>query len=139
RPGACLTGCDAPGPDVYADRVPGSWCGDRRREQPVFWHPEQTPNHGFWSVMRYRDLDRVMNDPAMFSSARGGIILEEMEPDALEARRSMMETDPPRHTRLRRIVSPLFTPRAIREYAPFCREMAVGVLARPRRKGALAF
>src|SRR5438552_4137786 len=89
--------------------------------------------------MRYRDLDRVMNDPATFSSARGGIILEEMEPDALEARRSMMETDPPRHTRMRKIVSPLFTPRAIREYEPFCRDLARAVLDRALPLGEFDF
>jgi cytochrome P450 len=126
-------------PDVYAERVPWDWFAYLRREHPVFWHPEPPPNKGFWSVMRYGDLDRVMNQPAVFSSARGGIILEEMEPDALEARRSMMENDPPRHTRLRRIVSPLFTPRAIREYEPFCRELAQGVLERALPQGEFDF
>jgi cytochrome P450 len=126
-------------PDVYAERVPWDWFEFLRREHPVFWHPEEPPNHGFWSVMRYHDLDRVMNDPATFSSARGGIILEEMEPDALEARRSMMETDPPRHTRMRKIVSPLFTPRAIREYEPFCRDLARAVVDRALPKGEFDF
>ena len=46
-------------PDVYAERVPWDWFEYLRREHPVFWHPEQPPNHGFWSVMRHHDLDRA--------------------------------------------------------------------------------
>jgi cytochrome P450 len=42
----------------------------------------------------------------------------------------MLETDPPRHTRLRRIVSPLFTPRAVGRYEDYARELAREVLER---------
>jgi cytochrome P450 len=137
--GPDLAQIDLVDPDVYVERVPWDWFAYLRREHPVFWHPERPPNRGFWAVMRYLDLDRVMNDAATFSSGRAGIILEEMEPDALEARRSMMETDPPRHSRLRRIVSPLFTPRAIREYEPFCRDLARSVLDRALPLGEFDF
>jgi cytochrome P450 len=122
-----LTHIDLTDPDVFERGVPWDWFAFLRREHPVFWHPETAPNAGFWSVMRYRDVDRVMNEPGTFRSG-AGITFEEMEPDELAARRSMMETDPPRHTRMRRIVSPLFTPRAMREYEPFCREVARQVL-----------
>ncbi len=133
-----LSQIDLTDPDVFAERVPWDWFAYLRREHPVFWHPEESPNRGFWSVMRYRDVDRVMNEPATFCSGYG-ITFEEMEPDALEARRSMMETDPPRHTRMRRIVSPLFTPRAIREYEPFCRDLARQVLDRALPRGGFDF
>jgi cytochrome P450 len=36
----------------------------------------------------------------------------------------MLETDPPKHTRLRRIVSQFFTPRAVAEYEGFARKLA---------------
>jgi cytochrome P450 len=133
-----LSTIDLTDPDVYAERVPWDWFAYLRREHPVFWHPEEPPNHGFWSVMRHADVDRVMNEPATFCSGRG-ITFEEMEPDALEARRSMMETDAPRHTRLRRIVSPLFTPRAIREYEPFCRDLARQVIDRALSRSEFDF
>jgi len=126
--GVTLESIDLVDPDVYAERVPFEWFDYLRREHPVSWHREPTPNHGFWAVTRHADLDRVINEPATFSSGRGGVILEEMQPDEMEARRSMMETDPPRHTRLRRIVSPQFGPRAIREYEPFARDLARRVL-----------
>jgi cytochrome P450 len=129
---------DLTDPDIFAERVPWDWFAFLRREHPVFWHPEPPPNHGFWSVMRYRDVDHVMNEPGTFRSGLG-ITFEEMEPDELAARRSMMETDAPRHTRLRRIVSPLFTPRAIREYEPFCRDLARQILDRALPSGDFDF
>ena len=129
---------DLADPDSYVERFPFEWFEYLRRERPVLWHEEASPNRGFWAVTRYRDLDRVINDPATFASGEG-ITLEEMRPGELAARRSMMETDPPRHTRLRRIVSPLFSPRSIREYEPFCRELAVDIIETALRKGALDF
>jgi cytochrome P450 len=120
---------DLANPDSYVERVPFEWFAWLRRNQPVSWQPEPPPNHGFWAVTRHRDVAAVVNDPATFSSARG-VTLEEMLPDELEARRSMMETDPPRHSRMRRIVSPLFSRRSIGEYEAFCRELARGVVER---------
>jgi cytochrome P450 len=129
---------DLADPDTFVERVPFDRFELLRREHPVSWHEEPSPNRGFWAVTRHRDLDRVINDPATFSSAQG-ITLEEMQPDELAARRSMMETDPPRHTRLRRIVSPLFSPRAIREYEPFCRELARDIVERALERGEFDF
>ena len=129
---------DLADPDSYVERFPFEWFEYLRRERPVLWHEEAAPNRGFWAVTRYRDLDRVINDPATFASGHG-ITLEEMQEDELAARRSMMETDPPRHTRLRRIVSPLFSPRSIREYEPFCRELARDIVEAALSKGSFDF
>ena len=129
---------DLADPDSYVERFPFEWFEYLRRERPVLWHEEAAPNRGFWAVTRYRDLDRVINDPATFASGHG-ITLEEMQQDELAARRSMMETDPPRHTRLRRIVSPLFSPRSIREYEPFCRELARDIVEAALSKGSFDF
>ena len=129
---------DLANPDSYVEGVPFEWFSWLRRNEPVSWQAEPPPNHGFWAVTRHRDVAAVVNDPATFCSARG-VILEEMQPDELEARRSMMETDPPRHSRLRRIVSPLFSRRSIGEYEPFCRELARAVLDRALPQGELDF
>lgn len=129
---------DLADPDSFVERVPFDRFELLRREHPVSWQEEPEPNQGFWAVTRYGDLDRIINDPATFSSAQG-ITLEEMRPDELAARRSMMETDPPRHTRLRRIVSPLFSPRAIRDYEPFCRELARDIVDRALELGEFDF
>ena len=46
----------------------------------------------------------------------------------MELRRSMIETDPPEHTRLRRLVSPLFTPKAIEAYRARAGDIASDLL-----------
>jgi len=90
----------------------------------VFWHPEAPPRRGFWAVTKYEDVAAVSLDWRTYSSALGHVGLEELAPDELEVRRSMMENDPPKHARLRRIVSPFFTPRAVAEYEGYARELA---------------
>jgi len=50
-----------------------------------------------------------------------------MDPEELEARRSMMEFDPPEHTRLRRLVQPGFTPKVTATYEAAFRKL-VGVV-----------
>jgi cytochrome P450 len=123
-----ITEIDLASPDFFVPEPPHEALRVLREHDPVHWQPEPPPNHGFWAITKYRDLETVMHDPLTFSAEKAGVILEEMAPDELAARQSMMETDPPRHTRLRKIVSPLFTPRAVKEYEGYCRELARDIL-----------
>jgi cytochrome P450 len=50
--------------------------------------------------------------------------LDDLEPDQIEARRTMLEEDPPRHRELRALTSAHFTPKAVRVYEGFVRELA---------------
>ena len=95
--------------DIYAQRVPHAELDRLRREMPVSWVDEEPPQHGFWSVVKHADLVAVHKDFRTFSSERGGTEIEELAPDALAARKTMLETDPPRHTKLRQLVNPAFS------------------------------
>ena len=53
---------------------------------------------GFWSVTRHRDIVATSRDWQTFSSARG-VSLEELDDEQLAHRTSLIDTDPPRHTR----------------------------------------
>jgi cytochrome P450 len=134
-----LTDIDLASHDFFVDAFPHEAFRLLREHDPVHWQPEPPPNHGFWAITKYHDVETVIDDPATFSSERGGVILEEMASDELEARKSMMETDPPRHTRMRKIASPLFTPRAMREYEGYCRDIARDVLDKALAKGEFDF
>jgi len=123
-----ITDIDLASPDFFVPAPPHEALRVLREHDPVHWQPEPPPHHGFWAVTKYRDLEKVMHDAVTFSAEKAGVILEEMAPDELAARQSMMETDPPRHTRLRKIVSPQFTPRAVKEYEGYCRELARAIL-----------
>lgn len=97
-----------------------------RQEEPVAW-VEESDGSGFWAVTRHADVELVSRDFARFTASRG-IRIEEMAPDELEARRTMMEFDPPEHARLRRLVQPGFTPRVVATYEAAFRKLAGHVL-----------
>ena len=89
-----------------------------RAEEPVSWsdHPS---GRGFWNVVRHDDVIRVNRDAELFSSEVGGISLldpAERSGAAMSDTRSVMmiSSDPPRHTRYRRLVSRGFTPRTMK-------------------------
>ena len=101
-----------------------------RREAPVSWHNEPHPNSGFWAITRWDDLVEVHRDHRIFSSEVGGTELEELAPDALQARRTMLETDPPRHTELRKIVNPPFSRRTVAAHEAVTRRVIEETLDR---------
>jgi cytochrome P450 len=133
------TEIDLVDPDNYVERVPDEWFDRLRREAPVYWHEEPAPNHGFWAVTRYDDLVAVHMDWQTYSSEVGAVALEELEPDQLEIRKSMLETDPPRHRELRNICNKRFSARGVGRYEDFIREVARKVLDRALEKESFDF
>ena len=117
-------------PDSYVERIPFEWFDELRRDAPVIWHPEPAPNQGFWAVTRYDDLVAVHMDWQTFSSEKGAVALEELDDEQLAIRRSMLETDPPRHRELRNICNKRFSARGVGAYEDFIRDVARQVLDR---------
>jgi cytochrome P450 len=108
--------------DTYVGGVPHETFRHLRDHDPVSWWDEHDDGAGFWAVTRYDDVLRVSGDYETFTSARG-IRLEEMADDEAEARRTMMELDPPAHTRLRRLVNRGFTRKTVATYESAFREL----------------
>ena len=98
--------------DAFLDAVPHAAFAQLRHEDPVHWNPEPD-GRGFWAVTRYDDIRFVHRNTQLFSSETGGTSLEDLEPEHLEARKSMIDMDPPRHNELRALVNRRFAPRAI--------------------------
>jgi cytochrome P450 len=107
--------------DVYERGVPHAAYDRFRVEAPVAWVNEGPHNGhhgaGFWSLTRWADVVAVHKDWRTFSSELGGTEIEELAADALVARKTMLETDPPRHTRLRQLVNPAFAKPTMERYA----------------------
>jgi cytochrome P450 len=103
--------------DVYAAGVPHEAFAWLRHHAPVAWTDDPLHGGGFWSVTRYDDLVAVHKDWKTYSSEVGGTEMEDLAPDARDARRTMLETDPPRHTRLRQLVNPAFSRATVETYA----------------------
>lgn len=112
--------------DAYTSGVPHATFARLRQEDPVHW-TEEADGSGFWSILRYDDALTVSRDVDSFTST-GGIRLEEMDAEEAEARRTMMEMDPPDHTRYRRLVSKGFTRRSVESYEVAIRQLAVEVI-----------
>jgi cytochrome P450 len=79
-----------------------------RSEAPVAHHAAT----GAWVLSRHADVSAASRDPATFCSGRG-ILLQEIG-TTYDAPPTMMHTDPPAHTRYRRLVQPAFAPSVMR-------------------------
>ena len=112
--------------DAFVDGVPHRTFETLRREDPVAWFEERDAS-GFWALTRHEDIVAVNRNFRHFSS-RQGIRLEEMSEEERSARLTMMEQDPPDHTRLRRFVSRAFARPLIETYADRVRAIAARVL-----------
>ncbi|HLK44651.1 MAG TPA: hypothetical protein VKT18_01620, partial [Acidimicrobiales bacterium] len=123
--------------DVYTHGVPHATFLRLREEDPVHF-TEEADGRGFWSVTKYDDVLYVSRRTDLFSSAQG-IRLEDMDAEETEARRTLMEMDPPQHSRYRRLVSRPFSPRAVAEYEDAVRELAREVLEEVRGEARFDF
>jgi cytochrome P450 len=124
--------------DIWALGVPYDEFARLRREAPVAWHDEAPPNSGFWSVHCYQDIVTASRDVATFSSARG-ISFEEPTDDDMAARRTIIDTDPPGHTKLRKIVTGSFSQRAVAVYQHFAEGLTEQVLDAGLADGEIEF
>lgn len=120
--------------DLY-DR--SSWVGgaphatfaELRRTDPVHWQ-EMPGEPGYWAVLKHADVVAVSRQPAVFSAEEGGILLENMEPGALDQLRSMLlAMDPPRHQRHRRPLTVPFGKPAIATLEKRVRDICRDILA----------
>jgi cytochrome P450 len=116
---------------------PSSFAGGHPLEQyawlrdnaPVYRHDEPD-GPGFWVVTRYDDVRAIGRDPESFSS-QPTIMIEDPSPEAgnlLGDHQMMLMTDPPLHTRMRRLVSREFTPRAANALRPRVEELAARIV-----------
>ncbi len=125
--GLVLDDVDLTDLDVWERGVPYDWLALLRRDAPLHWQPERE-GRGFWVLTRYDDVVQVSKDWETFSSQLGGTSLQDLTDEELAARRSMIDTDPPPHTRMRALVNKGFTPRVVKAYEERIRHLARGIL-----------
>jgi cytochrome P450 len=88
-----------------------------RAKRPVSWHRpvknglfEDPNDQGFWAVVRHADLVEVTRRHEDFLSGQG-IVFESMPQEILDAGQGFIAMDPPRHTKVRRLLTAAFTPK----------------------------
>lgn len=109
--------------DVFEDNRAWGMFDTLRREAPVHWNEEHDGGSGFWSVTRYADIEAIDKDPETFTSMRF-TNLEEPPEQFQELRRSILETDGPRHLALRKLLMRDFSAAQLRRYEDFLRGLA---------------
>lgn len=110
---------DLGNPDTYVDGFPYDVFSRLRRQAPVVWCPEPAGSDfaggpGFWVVTRHADVVNVSKRPDMFSSHVGGTSVRDfLGRDLAAVQQMMLNTDPPEHSKIRKIISHAFTPRTV--------------------------
>ncbi|MEU8340160.1 cytochrome P450 [Spirillospora sp. NPDC048832] len=106
-----------------------------REEAPLYRNDEI----GFWALSRHADVAAAFRDHGTFSSSHGVSV----EPSAWgpNAHRTMsfLALDPPRHTRMRALVSKGFTPRRVKEMQDGIRALTLRHLEPALEKGEFDF
>jgi cholest-4-en-3-one 26-monooxygenase len=115
-------GFDFLDPDINVKGLPVKELAEVRKSEPVHWVdvPGGTGgfgDKGYWLVTKHADVKEVSKRSDVFGSSPDGAIPvwpKEMTRDAIDLQRSvLLNMDAPQHTRLRKIISRGFTPRAV--------------------------
>jgi cholest-4-en-3-one 26-monooxygenase len=117
------SGFDFTDPDIYTERLPVEEFAELRAKEPIWWN-EQAPgtgggfhDGGYWAITKLDDVKEVSRRSDIFSSHENGVIPRfhnDIPRENIDLQRAvMLNMDAPHHTRLRKIISRGFTPRAI--------------------------
>jgi cytochrome P450 len=137
---AALLGDDLSQPDTFARGVPHATFRRLRAEAPVFWHPDSFHGGGFWAVTRHADVWRVSLDQKTFSSQRGSALIPPFtEEQLIPQREIMLNMDPPKHTKYRRLVNMGFSPKILNTAEHHIRQRARSIVDSIARKGHCDF
>jgi cytochrome P450 family 142 subfamily A polypeptide 1 len=98
-----------------------------RANAPVYWDDTS----GLWAITRHEDIQRIEADHETFCSAKGS------RPEV--SLPSMIDNDPPEHTRRRRLVSSGFTPRRVAGHEEFLRATVTELIDDVIDRGACDF
>jgi cytochrome P450 len=113
--------------DLFEGGAPWDSFAALRADSPIHFNDEGDDGSGFYSVVRYHDIVKVLRDSDTFTSERF-TNLEEVDAEQEEARRSLLETDGSRHRALRRLLQGQFTPAAVARYETFLRGLTATTL-----------
>jgi cholest-4-en-3-one 26-monooxygenase len=113
-------GYDFTDPDVLLKGIPVAEFAQLRKTAPVWWNEQAESifnDGGYWVVSRHEDIKAISRDGNLWSTNAKGAVMR--LPDGVTAEQLdltkalLINHDAPEHTRLRKIVSRLFTPRAV--------------------------
>ena len=113
-------GYDFTDPDVLLRGIPVTEFAELRKTAPVWWNEQAESifdDGGYWVISRHEDIKAISRNGELWSTNAKGAVMR--LPDGVTAEQLdltkalLINHDAPEHTRLRKIVSRLFTPRAV--------------------------
>jgi len=103
-----------------------------RAEDPVHHNPL-----GFWVLTRYEEVVAALRDPRLIKEPIAAFVAARFGAPMPAMGLSMLDRDPPDHTRLRSLVNKAFTPRVVEGLRPHIQKIVDGLLARVEGAGTM--
>ena len=137
-------GFDFTDPDLLQQRVPVEEFAELRRTSPVWWNAQPHniagfQDDGYWVVSRHAEVKEVSRNSDVYSAEENTAIIRfgpDMTRDKIEAQRMiMLNIDPPKHSKVRGIVSRGFTPKAINNLRDKLAERAERIVTEAKAHG----
>jgi len=129
-------------PDFYAEghHHPKLQEIARTADKPVINIDDPLTGIPYWAVLTQKEADIVCKDPMTFSSeARSAMPVEFGEEDLAMQTQMMVNMDPPKHQKYRRIARNAFTPKAVEAYEDTFRAYAKQIVDAVAGKGECEF
>ncbi|SBS72389.1 Steroid C26-monooxygenase [uncultured Mycobacterium sp.] len=137
------SGFDFTDPDLLLHGMPVAQFARLRETAPVWWN-EQAPGSsvfddgGYWVITKHRDIRDISRDGHLWSTNKQGVVMrfaDDMTKDQIEITKALLiNHDAPEHTRLRKLVSRLFTPRAVAKLEEKLADAARDIVAAAAKK-----
>ncbi|WP_193046398.1 cytochrome P450 [Mycolicibacterium baixiangningiae] len=135
-------GFDFTDPDVLLQGIPVNEFAQLRKTAPVWWNEQQESifdDGGYWVISRHEDIKAISRNGDLWSTHAKGAVMrmpEGVTAEQLDLTKALLiNHDAPEHTRLRKIVSRLFTPRSVGALEEKLAMSAREIVAAAREKG----
>ncbi|MGK8490496.1 cytochrome P450 [Nocardia asiatica] len=142
---AMPVGFDFTDPALWENRSPVEEFAQLRRTAPVWWNAQSDETSGgfrdggYWVVSKLADIKEISKHPELFSSERKGAIIRlpgDITPEQMASTGALLvNMDPPKHSKIRRIIAKGFTPRAVENLRAALTERAERIVHGAKRAG----
>jgi cholest-4-en-3-one 26-monooxygenase len=136
-------GYDFTDPDVLLKGIPVTEFAELRKTAPVWWNAQTESifdDGGYWVISKHEDIKSISKNGDLWSTNRKGAVMrlpEGVTSEQLDLTKALLiNHDAPEHTRLRKIVSRLFTPRAVKALEEKLAVAAREIVAAAAEKGS---
>lgn len=138
-------GWDFTSPALLEQGIPVDEFAALRKTAPVWWNAQDPGkgggfhDGGYWVVTKHEHVREISKNNADWATADNGVIMrfeDDMPQEQLDVTKALLiNHDPPEHTRLRKLISKAFTPRAVQGLEEKLDEAARRIVREAAAKG----